>query len=233
MALIIPHDELARLHAHAREGYPHEVVGILAGERGAGRVIRVVPLVNERADSPRNRYQVSGLVLLRAEERLQSEGLEVVGYYHSHPDHPARWSDFDREHALPNMSYVITSVMAGEIADTRSWRLREDRSAMDEEPLSSQESPMSVCIHIPTALRSYTNGQASVEVQARNAGEALESLTGTYPALARHLRTEDGKLRSFVNVYLNDEDIRFLDKEQTALKEGDTLTIVPSIAGGA
>jgi proteasome lid subunit RPN8/RPN11 len=70
--------------------------------------------------------------------KLDAEGLEVVGYYHSHPDHPARYSDFDRDHALPNMSYVITSVVGGSIADTRSWRLRDDRTAMDEETIHEE-----------------------------------------------------------------------------------------------
>ena len=143
MELSISRAELARLCAHAREGYPYEVVGILAGDRARGAVTRVVPLINERADSPRNRYVVSGLVLHRAEESLSAEGFEVVGYYHSHPDHPAKYSDFDRDHALPNMAYVITSVLGvngtPDIADTRAWRLREDRSAMDEQPLLTVE----------------------------------------------------------------------------------------------
>ena len=135
MALTIEARELARLHAHAREGWPHEVVGVLAGRRDTQFVSRVVSLVNERADSPANRYHVSAMVLYRAEEALAAEGLEVVGYYHSHPDCPSQYSEFDRDHSLPNMSYVITSVVKGEIADTQSWRLRDDRSAMDEEPL--------------------------------------------------------------------------------------------------
>ncbi|MDP2311832.1 MAG: M67 family metallopeptidase [Pseudomonadota bacterium] len=139
MALIIREPELAQLHAHACAGYPHEVVGILAGRRADNVVTTVVSLVNERADSPANRYHVSALVLYRAEQSLEAEGLEVVGYYHSHPDHPARYSDFDRDHALPNMSYVITSVVAGRIADTRSWRLRDDRTAMDEEPIRTED----------------------------------------------------------------------------------------------
>jgi len=139
MALILAPGALAALHEHARRGYPHEVVGILAGRRDEGRVSRSVPLGNERADRPEDRYQVSGLTLLRAEEALAAEGLEVVGYYHSHPDHPARWSDYDRDHALPNMSYLITAVQGGTIVDTRSWRLREDRSAMDEESIQPTE----------------------------------------------------------------------------------------------
>jgi proteasome lid subunit RPN8/RPN11 len=137
LALNIPRAQLETLHSHAREGYPHEVVGILAGP--PGRVDRVVALVNERADSPQNRYLVSAMTLFRAEQRLEAEGLAVLGYYHSHPDHPALYSDFDRDHALPNLSYVITAVHGGQIVDTRSWRLRDDRSAMDEEPLSSED----------------------------------------------------------------------------------------------
>ena len=92
---------------------------------------------------------------------------------------------------------------------------------------------MSVSIQIPTALRAYTNGAAAVRVAGETAGAALEALTTDHPGLAPHLRGADGKLRSFVNVYLNDEDIRFLQKEETRLAEGDTLVLVPSIAGGA
>ena len=126
--------ELAKLHAHAEAGYPHEVVGILAGDRTTSRIQRVHPLVNERSDSAHNRYKVSGLTLMRAERGLEAEGLDILGYYHSHPDHTAQYSDFDRDHALPNMSYVIVSVRNGVVAETASWRLKDDRSAMDPEP---------------------------------------------------------------------------------------------------
>lgn len=136
MGLTIPKLELEKLHAHARAGFPHEVVGILAGSRATDTVTHVVALVNERADSPQNRYQVSAMALWKAEQKLDAEGLEVVGYYHSHPDHPALYSDFDREHALPNMAYVIVSVLGGEVADTRCWRLHDDRSAMSESPVT-------------------------------------------------------------------------------------------------
>ena len=91
---------------------------------------------------------------------------------------------------------------------------------------------MSVTIHIPTALRSYSDNLGSVDVDGATAGEALTALTTRFPALSKHLRTADGKLRSFVNVYLNDEDIRYLDQEATVIEPGDELSIVPSIAGG-
>ncbi len=88
-------------------------------------------------------------------------------------------------------------------------------------------------IFIPTPLRQYAGRKDAVDVAAATVGEALGKLVGEHPDLRRHLYTDEGKLRAFVNVYLNDEDIRFLAKEATAVKEGDTLSIVPSIAGGA
>ena len=88
-------------------------------------------------------------------------------------------------------------------------------------------------IQIPGALRQYAGKQATVQVPANNVGEALASLISQYPDLNRHLYTDDGKLRAFVNVYVNDEDIRYLQKEATELKDGDNISIVPSIAGGA
>jgi molybdopterin/thiamine biosynthesis adenylyltransferase/rhodanese-related sulfurtransferase/molybdopterin converting factor small subunit len=87
-------------------------------------------------------------------------------------------------------------------------------------------------ISIPTPLRPYADGKALVEVSARTVGEALAGLVAAHPELRRHLYTDDGKLRAFVNVYLNDEDVRYLGREATATAEGDTLSIVPSIAGG-
>ena len=126
------------LCAHAIEGYPHEVVGILAGSRADLSVTRCVALRNERADDAARRYKVSGLLIMKAEMKLDAEGLEVVGYYHSHPDHPAMYSDTDRDLALPNMSYVIASVGAGGIEDVKSWRLRDDRAEMEQEVLQTR-----------------------------------------------------------------------------------------------
>jgi adenylyltransferase/sulfurtransferase len=92
---------------------------------------------------------------------------------------------------------------------------------------------MAVKVIIPTPLRAYAGRQESVEVQAATVGEALLELTTKFGDLKKHLFAEDGKLRSFVNVYVNDEDIRYLQKDLTNLKAGDTVSIVPSIAGGA
>ncbi|HMF09713.1 MAG TPA: molybdopterin-synthase adenylyltransferase MoeB [Thermoanaerobaculia bacterium] len=88
-------------------------------------------------------------------------------------------------------------------------------------------------IHLPTPLRPHTGGAASVAVPARTVREALDALVKGYPALKRHLFDESGKLRSFVNVYKNDEDVRYLDRDRTPLAESDALSIIPSIAGGS
>ena len=92
---------------------------------------------------------------------------------------------------------------------------------------------MGVKVVIPTPLRQFTAKQESVDLDAKTVGEALNSLMSQYADLRKHLYSEDGRLRSFVNVYVNDEDIRFLQREKTALAQGDTISIVPSIAGGA
>jgi molybdopterin converting factor small subunit len=88
-------------------------------------------------------------------------------------------------------------------------------------------------IFIPTPLRLYAGGQDAVEVNAATVTEALETLTQTHPDLRKHLFTGEGKLRAFVNLYLNDEDVRYLPaKESTPVTQDDTLSIIPSIAGG-
>ncbi len=87
-------------------------------------------------------------------------------------------------------------------------------------------------IHIPTPLRQYVGKQADVAVSGETIGAALSDLVSKHPDLRRHLYTEDGKLRAFVNVYLNEEDVRYLQKEATAIKDSDNISIVPSIAGG-
>jgi molybdopterin synthase sulfur carrier subunit len=91
---------------------------------------------------------------------------------------------------------------------------------------------MPVTIEIPTAFRRFTDGAPQLESAAGSVGEALNDLLSQFPALSRHIRDDQGQIRQFLNVYLNDEDIRFLGGESSALKDGDRLLLVPSIAGG-
>lgn len=91
---------------------------------------------------------------------------------------------------------------------------------------------MSSKVLIPTALKQYAQNQGSVELQGENVGEILTNLIETFPDIKKHLFSEDGKIRNFVNVYVNDDDIRYLEQNQTKLKDGDVISIVPSVAGG-
>ena len=90
---------------------------------------------------------------------------------------------------------------------------------------------MSVKVLIPTALRQYSENQDSVELDGELVGELLLNLTDRFPDLRKHLFSEDGKIRNFVNVYVNDDDIRYLELNETSVKTGDVVSIVPSVAG--
>ncbi len=91
---------------------------------------------------------------------------------------------------------------------------------------------MSVKVIIPTPLRQYAGKQDALEIEGKTVGEVLSALTQRFPDLRKHLYTEEGKLRSFVNVYIGEDDIRYLENDRTRLRDNDVISIVPSIAGG-
>jgi proteasome lid subunit RPN8/RPN11 len=122
------------IRTHGVETYPHECCGALVGRDG--EVTSTVALPNITDEGPRRRFRVSDTDYLRVERAADAAGAELLGFYHSHPDHPARPSQYDLDHALPNFSYIIVSVLTGVAEDMRSWKLRDDRSAFDEEALS-------------------------------------------------------------------------------------------------
>jgi proteasome lid subunit RPN8/RPN11 len=124
---------LDQIHNHLEAGYPHEACGVMLGQ--AGTVTEVVPADNTRTDSAHNRYLIDPLAYLRIERDADQRGVQVVGIYHSHPDVPARPSQFDLDHAWPCLSYLIVSVCRGRAVDSLSWLLREDRSQFDQEPV--------------------------------------------------------------------------------------------------
>jgi proteasome lid subunit RPN8/RPN11 len=128
-----------KIRAHGSKAYPEECCGALLGHDATGETPREIlglyALVNRREDSPRNRFAVSSLDVLEAEKAASREGLEVVGWYHSHPDHPARPSEYDREHAWPWYSYIIVNVNCGSPMEMTSWRLEEDRERYSEQAI--------------------------------------------------------------------------------------------------
>jgi proteasome lid subunit RPN8/RPN11 len=142
MSLYIPPEILKQIHANGEDAYPEEGAGLMLGQvQGDERsVLRILSIPNAREDAARhNRYLITAQDMLRGEDEAARLGLDVIGVFHSHPDHPNRPSEFDREWALPWYSYVITSVQSGNAVESRAWRLREDRSAFDEEQILLEE----------------------------------------------------------------------------------------------
>jgi proteasome lid subunit RPN8/RPN11 len=141
--LRITPDHLRAIDRHGEEEYPEECCGFLigrvGGEGGTTTLVeRLLPVANEREDSRHNRYVINPETVLEAHKEARAAGADVVGYYHSHPDHPSRPSDFDREHAWPGLSYLIVSVRKGRAADARSWRLADERDRFDEEIIDKE-----------------------------------------------------------------------------------------------
>ncbi len=138
-SLAVSAADMDAIGRHAVRTYPEECCGFLLGEErdGATMVARIVPAANERQDSRHNRFVMSPETVLAAHKEARAAGLSVVGYYHSHPDHPAEPSEFDREHAWPGLSYLIVAVRQGQVDRARSWRLRDDRERFEEEYLAS------------------------------------------------------------------------------------------------
>jgi len=137
--LTIRQSELEALRRHGEETYPHECCGVMLGRmEGTERVVETVSRAgNTRVDSPHNRYNIDPRELVRIQRESRGRGLDIVGFYHSHPDHPARWSQTDLAEAhWVGCSYVITSVEHGRAALTNSFALEgtgeEDKHFVDE-----------------------------------------------------------------------------------------------------
>jgi len=139
IALKIRGEMIRRIQGHGVETYPHECCGALLGHDGeeVREVLDLLPLANRRDDSPRNRFEVTSDDVRLAERTAREKQLELIGWYHSHPNAPARPSEYDRDHAWPWYSYVIVSVQNGEPRDMTSWRLHDDRSGYAAEAIES------------------------------------------------------------------------------------------------
>lgn len=142
MAVTLSDDVVAAIRDHGCETYPNECCGALIGTDG--RVEEAYPLPNTTEEGPRRRFLVRPADYRAAEARATERGADLLGFYHSHPDHPAQPSQYDLDHAWPSFSYLIISVRNGKPEDMRSWRLRDDRSRFDEEELSFDRSSRAV-----------------------------------------------------------------------------------------
>ena len=138
-ALKIAEDLARQIQAHGVETYPYECCGALLGrdDGGTRQVLALLPLANQRDDSPRNRFEITPQDVILADKTAREKKIDLIGWYHSHPNAPARPSEFDREHAWPWYSYIIVSIRDGAPKEMTSWRLQNDRSAYDSEPIES------------------------------------------------------------------------------------------------
>jgi proteasome lid subunit RPN8/RPN11 len=124
------------IRRHGAETYPNECCGALVGRDGM--VTAAYALPNTTEEGPRRRFMVRPQDYREAERRASESGAELLGFYHSHPDHPARPSQYDLDHAWPFFSYIIVAVRAGTPEAMTSWRLRDDRSTFDQESINGQ-----------------------------------------------------------------------------------------------
>jgi proteasome lid subunit RPN8/RPN11 len=125
--------------AHARSGYPHEACGVLVGaSRDGVRVARVVPVPNRETERPAVRYQIAPEDLIAVQRAARADGLDIVGYFHSHPDHPARPSETDRRIAAEGLSdgvvHVVIGVAGGRDTEATAWVFRDQGQRFEEEP---------------------------------------------------------------------------------------------------
>lgn len=137
MSLRIGPADLERIRRHGEGTFPHECCGLLLGRWSSDEreVVKLQALDNEREDSRHNRFLITPETILRADRAARAEGLDVIGFYHSHPDAPAQPSDYDREHAWPSYSYVIVSIQKGQAAELTSWTLAEERTHFNPETI--------------------------------------------------------------------------------------------------
>ena len=139
MTLVLDRRQVTLLQQHVEATYPYEGGGLLIGstdEQGRKVVVEIRPFENQRAiEDQHNRILITDQMYREGEAYADNKELLLIGFFHSHPDHPARPSEFDREQALPWWSYVIVSVQQGRAAEVLSWELREDRSEFDGEEI--------------------------------------------------------------------------------------------------
>ena len=142
LKIALTHTAMHKIKVHAMEAYPEECCGILVGTEGAGgkEVYDVFRIGNAKEENRTHRFLITPEEYRSAEAAAGAEGLGVMGFYHSHPDHPARPSQFDLDHAWPWCSYVIAAVEQGIPAAVKSWVLKEDRSGFDEEIIDLLET---------------------------------------------------------------------------------------------
>ena len=195
---------------------------------GDDKMVRVAMPLRMRSKARRPRATNCGpRICWQPTRRRASAGMDLIGIFHSHPDCDAYFSETDLENSCPWYSFVVLSIQKGEFDHANSWLPNSEQTEAEKEELITDMAK----VLIPTPLRQFTGKQDTVSVAGATVGEVLSALTTQFPDLRKQIFNDEGKLRSFVNVYLNDEDIRYLSKDATPVKDGDTISIVPSHRG--
>ena len=232
--------------AHARRDHPDEACGVVAGPVGSDRPERFVPMLNA-ARSP-TFYEFDSADLLALYREMDDRDEEPVVIYHSHTATEAYPSRTDIALASePGAHYVLVSTREPDSVEFRSYRIVDGDVSEEEVRVvatlspsmssASAQSPdeerpaVSIEVRIPTILRQYTDGEKAVEGSGATLAELIDDLESRHAGLRARLVDEKG-LRRFVNVYLNDEDVRFLGGLETGVKDGDNVTVLPAVAGG-
>jgi proteasome lid subunit RPN8/RPN11 len=141
--IVLTHEHMNQIKAHAERDYPHECGGLLLGhlDGGTKTVVETLPMENTAAEETRHdRVLIDPRDLMKADKKAREKGLDVIGYYHSHPDDEAVPSQFDLDHALPVWSYIIVSVRDKKAVDWNSWEMENDRSKFNEEEVVAADS---------------------------------------------------------------------------------------------
>ena len=131
----ISQEALSAVNAHAEEGYPREICGFLIGPRGEGRITRAERGRNTVVERARDRYEIDPRDMIRVQRAADDNGEDVLGYYHSHPDHPARASVFDAERSWAGPFYLIVSCVEGKVVDSNAFVARADGGPFRDEPI--------------------------------------------------------------------------------------------------
>ncbi len=134
VALKVSKSDIQKMFEHGEESYPYECCGVLIGTPGESAVVvEVQRLTNVNKEMPTRRYDVDPLELAKADSEAEAKGLQIIGIYHSHPDHPARPSKYDLNHAWRYLSYIVMSIENGKAKEITSWRLNEKKQFEQEE----------------------------------------------------------------------------------------------------
>jgi proteasome lid subunit RPN8/RPN11 len=139
--IVLNENHLSEMRAHGERDYPFECCGLMLGrfDDGHKKVIETYPISNAREEAAkRNRFLIRPEELMRGEKYARDKALDVVGFYHSHPDDRAVPSQYDLEHAWPTYSYIVVSIEKGQAADLRSWEMEPDRSRFNEEEIATR-----------------------------------------------------------------------------------------------